>query len=147
MMGLEDYVENPLGPEFNSVPWHLINEVDRGMDDPCWVTGGRTTMRRHGRPIWDALVGVSGQIHMHLCEVPPEENRCINPRHIELSTQSENLKHKYRRMAELEIPHPLTGRTVIWSESHRANHAAALRRPEVRAKMSASHRRPRMKDQ
>jgi len=89
-------VKNPLGPKFDHVRWHLFTEVDRGMDELCW-TSSRITMFRHGRPIWDELVGVraEGQVHMHLCERGGEKNLCSNPQHIKLATQSENIAHCY----------------------------------------------------
>lgn len=80
--------------------------VDVGTLDECWEWTGGTTTAGYGqfsgddgkelahRFSWSLANGADpGELQvMHLCENPP----CVNPAHLELGTQSENLKYAVR---------------------------------------------------
>lgn len=87
-------------------------KVDRRGCDDCWLWLGATTGDRRGyghgrlsvdgrlmvatRFIWERILGreiEQGQYVLHTCDVP----QCVNPRHLQLGTLSDNAVQMYKR--------------------------------------------------
>jgi hypothetical protein len=132
--------------------WDRVEERDCGYETPCWL---RVMNSGYWRRFLEATVGVrgEGEVYMHLCEVPGVyRNACIRPEHIRIGTQLENMRHArelHRRASrpwisispESNARRSATLKGRAFTDDHRAKTLAAMRTPEVRARMSAGQRR------
>lgn len=121
----------------DTLHWYGWDEVDTGLNEPCWVWRGPkhqagygnirtktedgriTFVRAHRVALAQSGIDVPRELHvLHECDNPP----CINPHHLRLGTDADNSQDKVDRgrqgrsqgrSGELNPRHKLTEQQVL----------------------------------
>lgn len=101
--------------DWNASPQKFWSKVLKGADDECWEWAGACHPFGHGQVCYGGKVLYAhrvsyefnigpipeGMTVMHLCDNP----KCVNPAHLQVGTQAENLKHMRKHGRGFTPPH------------------------------------------